>query len=341
MLFSDLIGNKPAKHFLQKIIKDNLVANTLLFYGPDGIGKSLFAKEIAQALMYPKGELVAKPRIENETHPDLHVYRPEGKTAMHSIAMIRDLIDNVSMQPFEAKAKVFIIHDAERMLVTSSNALLKTLEEPTLDSYIILLTSHSEDLLPTILSRCMKIGFTALSQKEIKTHLEQKFHQSTQDANQIATLAEGSLAIAYSIATNQHYHERRKQLVNILAHLDDTAYLMMEKLIKLDSLYPIAEEDHVIWYKEIDLLFSQILMWFRDLFALKNGAETSGLYFADYLPLLQSQNLMSLPSLEKLQQLVEQTRLGIGRNIKLKNCLEACFTELMHFSRPAELSSQH
>ena len=66
------------------------------------------------------------------------------------------------MAPFEAKAKVFIIKDADRMLPPSANALLKTLEEPTYDSYIIMTTSNLDEILPTIASRCFKINFSSI-----------------------------------------------------------------------------------------------------------------------------------------------------------------------------------
>ncbi len=82
---------------------------------------------------------------------------------MHSIESVRNFIHEVSMAPYGSKYKVFIIHDAERMLPTSANALLKTFEEPSKNSVIILISNHADILIPTILSRCTVVRF---NQKE-------------------------------------------------------------------------------------------------------------------------------------------------------------------------------
>ena len=117
MPFSNLIGNDLAKVALTRMAEQRSVPNTLLFYGPDGVGKSLFALALAELLMGPQHA---------RNHPDLHIYLPEGKSATHPIENIRKLIDEVALPPYEAPVKVFIIHDAHQMLPTSSNALLKT-----------------------------------------------------------------------------------------------------------------------------------------------------------------------------------------------------------------------
>ncbi len=128
------------------------VPNTLLFVGSNLLEE---AKRFAAGLI----------GTELETHPDLHLYLPEGKSGMHSIDSIRQFIEEVAFPPFQAPVKVFIIDQAERMLPTSSNALLKTCEEPPADTCILLLSSDPEALLPTILSRCRKMIFPSAHQK--------------------------------------------------------------------------------------------------------------------------------------------------------------------------------
>lgn len=117
----------------------------------------------ALLLSGPRGAPLAQEAIDfaikltgKHPHPDIHEYFPEGKTEMHPISTIRSLTSDVNLVPYSAPWKVFIIHDAERMLPTSSNALLKTLEEPSAHTCILLLSHHPEKLLPTILSRTQK-----------------------------------------------------------------------------------------------------------------------------------------------------------------------------------------
>lgn len=118
----------------------------LLLSGPKGSGKTEFAQNLCQ-------KLLCKPS-------DTHTYLPEGKTQQHPMASIRQMIAEVSLPPFESPVKIFIFHDAEKMLPPSANALLKTLEEPPLDTYILLLTTNLGAIIPTIISRCRLIPFT-------------------------------------------------------------------------------------------------------------------------------------------------------------------------------------
>jgi DNA polymerase-3 subunit delta' len=132
-----------------------MVGNSYLFVGSEGE-----AKEFAHALL-------------GRAHsPDFHEYRPEGKVAMYSIDTLRQFSREVHMQPLEGEWKVFLLHDADRMLPTSANALLKTFEEPPPGSVIILLTNRPEAILPTILSRCQKVYFPPEGQKEPPAYAE-------------------------------------------------------------------------------------------------------------------------------------------------------------------------
>ena len=98
--------------------------------------------------------------LNSEKSVDLHIYSPEGKSALHPMANIQELIREMALPPFESPCKVFLIEDAEKMLPSSSNALLKTLEEPNPDTFFILLTNNPDRLLPTVRSRLHPISYT-------------------------------------------------------------------------------------------------------------------------------------------------------------------------------------
>ena len=98
-------------------------------------------------------------KINSGNHPDLHIYLPDGKNRLHPMAAMQKMIKEMALPPFEAPIKIFIIEEAEKMLPPSSNALLKTLEEPPQDTYFLLLTEHPNRLLPTICSRLHPLSF--------------------------------------------------------------------------------------------------------------------------------------------------------------------------------------
>lgn len=125
------------------------------------------ALDLARQILGPS------PKIATGNHPDLHVYAPEGKSDLHPIASIHQIINEMALPPFEAKNKVFVIEDAEKMLPSGSNALLKTLEEPNEDTYFLLMTHHPDRLLPTIISRLYPLQFnsTALPSTDFSPYI--------------------------------------------------------------------------------------------------------------------------------------------------------------------------
>lgn len=139
------------KERLARLIQSGKIPHALLFAGPKRAGKKAAALQFAVDLL--------QTRKKPENHPDIHLYFPEGKAGMHPIESIRALTQDVSLAPYEGKWKIYIVHEAEKMLPTSSNALLKTLEEPASHTLIILISDHPDRLLPTVLSRCQTIDF--------------------------------------------------------------------------------------------------------------------------------------------------------------------------------------
>lgn len=129
----------------------------------DPLGKLLETQKIPHALLVVDGEKrvleFARTLVgaTAEHHPDLHLIKPEGKT--HTIERMRQLSTDASLSSYQSPYKVFLIYEAEKMLPTSSNALLKTVEEPTDGTVIILLTNYREQILPTILSRCQSYSY--------------------------------------------------------------------------------------------------------------------------------------------------------------------------------------
>ena len=95
-----------------------------------------------------------------QEHPDFHSVRPESKSRTITVLQIRELERELYLRPFIAPVKVAVIFDAERMCVggaAAANAFLKTLEEPPAHTLILLTSGRSAMLLPTIISRCLRL----------------------------------------------------------------------------------------------------------------------------------------------------------------------------------------
>ncbi|HWI58780.1 MAG TPA: hypothetical protein VNZ22_16260 [Bacillota bacterium] len=106
-------------------------------------------------------------KIEHENHADVHWVRPESKTRVITIDQMRDLMQQINLKPNEAEYKVAVIVGADRLNVQAANAFLKTLEEPPAKSILILLTTDSQRLLETILSRCLRLNFAGEGARQL------------------------------------------------------------------------------------------------------------------------------------------------------------------------------
>ena len=100
-------------------------------------------------------------KIENENHADIHWARPESKSRIITIDQTRELMQQIQLKPTEAQFKVAIIAGADRLNAQAANAFLKTLEEPPARSVLILLSTEPSRILETILSRCLRLNFSA------------------------------------------------------------------------------------------------------------------------------------------------------------------------------------
>lgn len=139
----------------------NKLHHALLIQGPTGLGKSSFALQLAQLLLCKarQGDKVCgqcQSCLLNAatTHPDLHVVESDKQIG---VDQIREAIKKLVSSAHLSGAKVLIIYHAHTMTESSANALLKTLEEPTANTYLLLTTDKPERILPTIKSRCEKL----------------------------------------------------------------------------------------------------------------------------------------------------------------------------------------
>ncbi len=217
------------------------------------------------------------------------------------------MIEKEHAAPFEAPGKVFILESAERMQPASGNALLKTLEEPCSDTTFILLSSNLQEILPTILSRCVILHFQPLSEPEIAALLSDKGFSP-----HFAKLSHGSAGRAFELAQHPELEEQRKILFGILREKPSYPELSL-RLEKLEELAEEGkEEDPVRANRRVEHLFASILMWHRDQHARKLGR--TDLFFPD-------ESVAEPEPLHQVEKAIEKGRLAHHRNMKLAHCL--------------------
>jgi DNA polymerase-3 subunit delta' len=209
-----IIGQERAVAVLSQAITQGRVSHAYLFSGPSQVGKATAALQLAQALNCrgedpPCGRCRQCHLIAEGKHPDVEVIGigglcDESDHKDHSadgskeirICQVRRLKRLVSRAPFQGRYRVVIVDPADALNVESSNALLKTLEEPPASLVLILVTSREEALLPTVRSRCRRVPFAALPAAEIAKALEEVWEVPAADADALARLSGGRLGWA-------------------------------------------------------------------------------------------------------------------------------------------------
>ena len=306
-----LIGHPSIKSRFKVLLQKDIFSRTLLFEGPAGVGKAVFAKAFALALLKEHGEI------------DLHEYFPEGKTNMHSMSRIQELIKKTKLPSFKSSRKVFIIYEAERMLASSSNALLKTLEEPLDHVIIILVSSHSERILQTILSRALSVKFSYLTSEDIALYFQEKKGFTPEKARQLSLLSNGTLLKADLLAKGES-EIFLDAIINSGICAQHKELLALEKNLKqIEKTFERIEGQARVDF--ICDLFNSILYFYRDLHLLKLNGNEKLLFYHNKKEELKSCLTCSLPSLEEVIKKIDSSRAAIDLSLPLSQVLNSLF----------------
>ena len=209
---------------------------SLIFAGPDGVGKRAAAVALAQlvnchAPVFSPGSGPDRSpdacgtcppctRIARLVHADVHLVEP-GDTGVIKVDQVRDVVERTAYRPFEGRRRVVIVDEADAMLTEAQNALLKTLEEPPSASMFVLVTSRSDELLPTVRSRCQRLRFGRLTPDDIAGLLMESHGYSPSDARAAASAADGSLGQALE-SGSEDFSEARDAASEVLQQVATT-----------------------------------------------------------------------------------------------------------------------
>lgn len=237
--FDSILGQDAAVRRLRQIIERKSLPGAMLFTGPESVGKYLVAVSFAMAVncderedsnIYGCGICGSCHRIEAGIHPDVLTVRPDGNHI--KIGQIRDLIEKISTRPKEASTRFVMIDGVSLMTVEAANALLKSLEEPPLNTVFILISSSMLSVLPTIRSRCCNIGFMPLETESVEHILSGKLEYSHEVASSASLMSDGGVRSAVA-AIEKGWSERLFWLCS------ETAAL---KTMSLPVILALAEE---------------------------------------------------------------------------------------------------
>ncbi len=252
-MFENILGNEKNKNILEKSIELNKTSHSYIFWGTEGIGKKIIAKEFAKKILCIQNHdynCKCKSCIEfdSNNNPDFQLI--EATDGKIKIEQVREMQKKISEKPIISDKKVYIINDAGTMTKEAQNCLLKTLEEPPEYITIILICSNEDNLLSTIKSRCTRMYFEPIKEEEIKKYIELNFPEQ-QISEKIISLSQGSIGKTIKLNEKKYIYENIEDILLSMQKKDLIEIVQMSTEIykAKEEINPILEYINVLLIK--------------------------------------------------------------------------------------------
>ena len=356
-MFQSVIGQEYAVAALQGALRDDRLPGTYLFVGPEHVGKSLAARELAKAINCTNppapGESCDQCRscraIDSGSHPDVRTVQPSGPSRTLRIAQFwprdgikehpadRAMLRDLQYAPILARRRVFIVEDAEAFHEDTANSLLKVLEEPPRYAIFVLTAPATTSVLPTIASRALAIRFRLVAAAQIEQALIETRGLPADRAHFLAAYSQGRIGTAFTLADQPALLSGRDMILDIAEEIAQTphpiaAFRIAEQLRKAAGSFGAKDEtgEERGQRANIGQAMDILALWYGDLLSISmsgGDAAVANIDRADSLS--RAAERWTAESVERSLSLILDTRRYIERNANAQIALETLVTGLI------------
>jgi DNA polymerase III subunit delta' len=276
MAWSEIKGHEVHVEGFARAVRRGRLAHAYLFTGPSGIGKRLFAIELAktllceaptaQVLFQACGHCPACIQVDAGTHPDFAYARRPDDAHEFPIDLMREVCQSFTLKSARGRGRVVILDDVDDLNDESANCFLKTLEEPPPRSVLVLIGSSPDRQLPTIKSRCQLVRFAPLPVPQVQAILRVHGVAATQ-AERLARLSGGSAGLAVALADSD-LSTFRRTFLNGLAQTPLDSVGLSEQCM---TFIQAAGKETAAQRKRAHLVLQLLIDFLEDALALSVG----------------------------------------------------------------------
>ena len=317
--FKDIAGHEKIKEHLHKAIETDRVSHAYLFSGEAGMGRKTLAKAFAMTLLCEEGgsepclKCHACRQVMSGNHPDLLFVGHEKQASIGVDDIRKQIHDTIMIRPYSGGRKIYIVDEAEKMTVQAQNALLKVVEEPPSYGVMLLLATNEDSILPTILSRCVRLKLKPLKDSLVKDFLVDSFGNGESKAEVYAAFARGNLGTAIHLASSEEFQNMYTEFISMMKHLqemDITELLLFIKKMKEES-------------RDIYRCLDFIQLWYRDVLMYKVTQDINLLIFREEFHTMKAMSAnTSYEGLERILQAVDKARIRLEANVNMELAME-------------------
>ena len=309
-----LLGHSYIKSYLQRSIESSNISHAYLFYGPNYLGKANLAELFCMSLICksktkkPCYKCIFCKQYKKNTHPDVSIIDIEDDKNSITIHQIRELQQKLSLKSFLTNYKIVIIKNSDSMTEQASNALLKTLEEPFINTVFVLLTENKDKLPKTILSRCQVLNFNLVPTFQIENWLITQ-GIAKREAKILSHSSNGRPGLVDIYLNKKGYLDNQKNVIKTLLEIIKNKNVN-ERFLLIDKIIPKKNDDKV---KILMFILNQWEYFIRDIILAKNDNINiiSNYYFKDSIIRL-SQSLKSNNLTTLLLNIYQSKKLLLG-----------------------------
>ncbi len=324
MGFDEVLGNGRVKKILRLALQRGRVPNSLLFCGPEGVGKRSLAFALAKAINCQRqqddacGECPACRAISAGRFPDVQEIQPDGQFI--KVEHVREMRQIAYLRPMSGKKRVFIISEAEKLNDESANTLLKILEEPPFFSQFILITPNPHLILPTIRSRCQTLHFVPVGKEEIVRALEEKGCPGDR-ARIISLYVRGNFGEALGLDWEEVRSKRREVWALFLSFLKNEGPALFLRS------YGFAQRNLI--REDLEMTLEIMASFCRDLILVKEKGDPVLLLNPDYAEDIRAlEKEWSLEQCWQCLRQIDDAVSGLARNLNLSLIVSSFYSLL-------------